>query len=597
MIQYTISATQPNQHLFEVSIQLDNPNPSGQQLSLPTWIPGSYLIRDFSKHLTNIAAQTIQGETISIEPVNKSTWQVAPTQESIVIQYQVYAWDLSVRGSHFDQTHAFFNPTSVFMEVIGQENSPCHLLIEPSNFTEDNNWRIATTMPAQQINAEGFGQYQAKNYRDLIEYPVEMGQFIQLDFLACGIPHKVAITGKIEANKLDKNRLIKDLIAICEVELNLFKTPYPFEEYLFQVMVTEEGYGGLEHTNSTALLCSRDNLPYFNTEHPSDKYLQFLELCSHEYFHSWNVKKIKPAVYQTAKLDKPVYTNQLWWFEGITSFYDGLFLNRAGIIDSETYLNRLAKEMTRVYRMPGRFQQSVSESSWLTWTKFYQQDENAPNAIISYYTKGSLIALGLDLIIRQETQNQKCLDDILLTLWHQFGMTKKGIEEFEIEQLCSHVTGIDFTDFFEQYLYGTNDLDFEKLFKPFGIEFKLRPANHSKDLGGTSDKTSTFLSLGANLTTTPNQTIKVTHAWSEQSLASAGIWADDEIIAINGYKTSTTEKLTNLMAILDEGDTVECHYFRRDELHTTKITLERAVADRVELTKTNTFGELNWLVN
>ena len=595
MIQYTISASFPNQHLFNISIQIDSPSKDGQQLTLPNWIPGSYLIRDFSKHLTNLTAQTLDGETLNIESLEKSTWKVEKTVDAILIEYQVYAWDLSVRGAHFDQSHAFFNGTSVFMEVIGQEHFPCSVLIEPSNFTEDENWRIATTLPIQQINSEGFGQYQAKNYRDLIEYPVEMGTFIELTFEACGIPHRVAITGKVETDKLDKKRLIKDLISICEVELNLFSSPYPFQEYLFQVMVTGDGYGGLEHTNSTALLCSRNNLPYLNTEHPSDKYLQFLELCSHEYFHSWNVKRIKPAVYQTAKLDKPVYTNQLWWFEGITSFYDGLFLNHAGIVDSDQYLNRLAKEMTRVYRMPGRFKQSVAESSWLTWTKFYQQDENAPNSIISYYTKGSLIALGLDLIIRAETNNKISLNDILLTLWQKHGLPNKGLAEFEIEKICSDVSGIDFSDFFKKHLYGTEDLDFESLFKPFGIQFKLRPAISSKDLGGTTDTENTVLSLGANIIATNHASLKVTHVWNEQSLSNAGIAAGDEIISLNSYKMSSTEKLAELLAIHNENDILECHYFRRDELHCTQITLTKSIADRVQLTKTKNFGKLTWL--
>ncbi len=596
-IQYTISANKPFLHLFDVSIQIDKPNPEGQQLSLPSWIPGSYLIRDFAKHLTSITAQTISGKILNIDALDKSSWQVSASDEPIQIHYQVYAWDLSVRGAHFDQSHAFFNGTSVFMQVTGQEQTACAVLIESSTFTEDESWKIATTLPKKQINSEGFGQYQAKNYRDLIEYPVEMGSFLELTFEASGIPHRVVITGKIEAYKLDKERLIKDLIAICEIELGFLPPPPPFEEFLFQVMVTEDGYGGLEHTNSTALLCSRNNLPYLNTEHPNDKYLQFLELCSHEYFHSWNVKRIKPAVYQTAKLDEPVYTNQLWWFEGITSFYDGLFLNLAGIVNSDSYLERLSKEMTRVYRMPGRFQQSVAESSWLTWTKFYQQDENATNSIISYYTKGSLIALGLDLTIREKTHNKKSLNDILLHLWKNYGIVNKGLAEFEIEKICSEVTGIDFSGFFDKYLYGTEDLDFERLFKPLGIDFKLRPATNSKDLGGISEDNNTIIQLGANLTNTNNKSIKVIHIWNEQSLAKAGISAGDEIVAIKGYKMTSLDKLNELLQILDVNDKVECHYFRRDELHKTIITLTKASSDRVELKKNKDFGKMSWLKN
>ncbi len=596
-IQYTISANKPHQHIFEVSIQITNPNPNGQQLSLPKWIPGSYLIRDFSKHLNKITAQTITGTNLTITPLETSIWQIEKTNQSIIVEYQVYAWDLSVRGSIFDHHHAFFNPTSVFMQVIGQEDHLCSVLIEASNFTEEHHWKVATTLPAVQINTEGFGQYQANNYQDLIEYPVAIGTFIELTFNACNLPHKVVLTGKIESSKLDEKRLIKDLIAICEVELKLFKQPYPFKEYLFQIMITEDGYGGLEHTNSTALLCSRNNLPYLNTQHPADKYLNFLELCSHEYFHSWNVKRIKPQVYQNAKLDKPVYTNQLWWFEGITSFYDGLFLNHANIINSDQYLDRLAKEMTRVYRMPGRFQQSVAESSWLTWTKFYQQDENAVNSIISYYTKGSLIALGLDLTIRAKTNNKQSLNNILLNLWQNYGLKNKGLPEFAIEKICSQVTGIDFTEFFKKYLYGTQDLDFISLFEPFGIEFTLRPANDLKDLGGTSKTQITSIQLGANLTNSQNKSIKVAQVWNEQSLSKAGIASGDEIIAINGYRMDNIEKLTELMQILDQNDIVECHYFRRDELYTTNIILQNNIADRVELIKTANYGKLAWLQN
>jgi predicted metalloprotease with PDZ domain len=597
MIQYTVSASKPLQHLLTVSIQINIPDPSGQRLSLPNWILGSYLIRDFSKHLNNITAQAISGKILSIKSLEKSLWQVEKTNEAILIEYQVYAWDLSVRGAHFDQHHAFFNGTSLFMQVLGQEDCPCAVLIESSNFTEDNNWKIATTLPELQINDQGFGQYQAQNYTNLIEYPVEMGTFIELNFTACDIAHKVAITGKFEQQKLDKQRIINDLTHICEVELNLFGKPYPFKKYLFQIMIIEDGYGGLEHTNSTALLCARKHLPYLNTSHPSEDYHQFLELCSHEYFHSWNVKRIKPVVYKNAKLDKPVYTNQLWWFEGITSFYDGLFLNHADIVNSDEHLNRLAKEMTRAYRIPGRFQQSVAESSWLTWTKFYQQDENAPNSIISYYTKGSLIALGLDLIIRAKTNNKKSLDNILLTLWKDHGLPNKAIEEFSIEKLCSQVSGIDFTEFFNNHLYGTKDLNFTELFKPFGIQFKLRPATSMQDLGGSTVTQTTCIQLGATLTNSQNQSIQVTKVLNEQSLSNAGISSGDEIVAINGYKMNNTKKLATLLQILDEGDIVECHYFRRDELYTTKITLNKTIADRVELTKTADYGKLKWLKN
>ncbi len=597
-IHYTLKPADPNAHIFEVNLTLTEPDAEGQVVSLPNWIPGSYLIRDFSKHLIDLKAQTQSGQALSITALNTSSWQLSPSQEAIQISYQVYAWDFSVRGAHFDQTHAFFNGTSVFLAVDGQRDRKVSVELLETNFCKNHNWRIATTLPSVKTNPNGFGFYQAENYADLIEYPVEMGNFLELKFEACGIPHRITFTGKLETNKLDKDRLIKDLTDICETELNLMQAPYPFTEYLFQVMITDNGYGGLEHTNSTALLCSRKDLPYLNTQHPSDSYRQFLELCSHEYFHSWNVKRIKPLVYQQADLSEPVYTNQLWWFEGVTSYYDGLFLNMAGLVDSDQYLETLAKEMTRVYRMPGRHKQSVADSSLMTWTKFYQQDENAPNAIISYYTKGSLIALGLDLIIRAHTHNQKSLNDVLLALWQRHGVTNQALKDGEIESICQQVSGIDLTDFFNRYLFGTEDLPFEELFAPFGIDFTLRPATSHTDKGGKTDSEHFPVQLGANLANSAHQTVKVTHVWNGQTAGLAGLAAGDEIIALNGYKMNSVDTLENFLKLQDLGDKVNCHYFRRDELMTTELHFHNLISDRVVLEKNQNYQEaLTWLNN
>lgn len=598
-IQYRISPANPHAHLFSVTLEIASPNPNGQTVSLPNWIPGSYLIRDFSKHIIGLHAKTVSSAPLSLTPIDKSTWQLEPINESVTLSYDVYAWDLSVRGAHFDITHAFFNGTSAFLAVDGQRDKPCHVELIRSEHAQAENWQVATTLPKEQIDESGYGHYVARNYLDLIEYPVEMGNFHCLEFTACGIPHRMALTGRIEIDRLDKTRLINDLTRICETELNLFGKPYPIEEYLFQVTVTEKDYGGLEHMNSTALICARSDLPYISDEKPTDGYIQFLELCSHEYFHTWNVKRIRPEVYQAPLLDKPVFTNQLWWFEGITSFYDLQILNRANILDNDTYLDRLAKEMTRVYRMPGRFKQSVAESSLMTWTKFYQQDENAPNAIVSYYTKGSLLALGLDLTIRAGTHNQKSLDDILLSLWQIYGVTRQGIKEGEIEALCSEISGIDLSDFFDRHLFGTEDIHFEALFAQFGIDFTLRPAVNVKDPGGKSDHKTFPPQLGANLVNTEHQTVRLSHTWNEQPAKLAGLASGDEIIALNGFKISSIQGLEDFLRRHQVGDRIQCHYFRRDELYETYLKLTSPVQDRVLLEPAqNTQKEvLEWLTH
>ncbi|HHS99292.1 MAG TPA: M61 family peptidase, partial [Thiomicrospira sp.] len=433
-IHYSLNPSDPKGHLYEVTLTIEQPTQPIQTLSLPSWIPGSYLIRDFSKHLIGLKAESVTRKTVELTSIDKSTWQFESDGSAVTVTYQVYAWDLSVRGAHFDETHGFFNGTSVFLCVDGQRDQACSVHLESNDFTVENGWKVATGMPVKQIADNGFGWYQADDYDALIDYPVEMGTYTEIHFEACGVPHKMVLTGVFEC---DEQRLKQDLIKICEFEIKLFGEPAPMDSYLFQVMVTGSDYGGLEHRNSTALMCSRDDLPYKGMNEASEGYLQFLELCSHEYFHSWNVKRIQPAVYQASDLKEPAYTNQLWWFEGITSYYDALILLRAGLVDNKTYLKLLAQQMTRVYRMPGRFKQSAADSSWHTWTKFYQQDENAPNAIIIYYTKCSMIAFGLYLTIRQNTQNKNSLDDVLLHLWEHYGKTGIGLKEFEIETICS----------------------------------------------------------------------------------------------------------------------------------------------------------------
>lgn len=587
-IRYQVKPENPEQHLLSVTCQIQNPDPSGQAVSLANWIPGSYLIRDFSKHLIQLHAKTVTGAPLNIQSVSTYRWQIEPCSTPLVIEYQVYAWDLSVRGAHFDSTHGFFNGTSVFLAIEGQRHQPCEVSLEHAQHSREQGWQIATTMPSLEIDSDGFGRYQAQHYWDLIEYPVEMGNFYRLSFEAAGVAHEMVITGKIDLDQLDQSRLITDLTQICETELALFDEPYPIDRYLFQVTVTEKDYGGLEHLNSTALICARDDLPYLQDPQRTPGYLRFLELCAHEYFHLWNVKRIQPKVYQRPTLSEPVYTHQLWWFEGVTSYYDCQFLLRAGILDRQAYLNLLAIEMTRVYRMPGRFKQSVAESSWHTWTKFYQQDENAPNAIVSYYTKGSLIALALDLTIRAQTNGQKSLDTVLLYLWQHYGQTAIGLEEGEIERVCSEVTQLDLTGFFAKALYGTDDLDFESLFAPFGIQFSLRPANHLKDEGGEPTTQRYPCSIGANCQPTEHQTLLLTHIWQNQSAAKAGLAAGDELIALDGLKVKTLEGLENRLSRYQPGQQLKCAYFRRDELMETTLTLQNPEKDRVVLTTLST---------
>ncbi|HEA25778.1 MAG TPA: M61 family peptidase, partial [Ectothiorhodospiraceae bacterium] len=312
-IHYHVTPSNPEAHLFEIKLTIQQPAPAGQRLTLPAWIPGSYMIRDFAKNIVTLEAHA-NNEPVAFQKTDKQSWQFASCSGPLIISYSVYAWDLSVRTAHLDQSHGYFNGTSLFLEVEGQSEQPCSVEISAPARDYGSQWQVATTLPSLKAKPYQFGLYQAASYDELIDHPVEMGRFTLIKFSATGIPHEVAITGRHDC---DEKRLVEDLARICESQIAMFGEA-PFERYLFQVMVVGNGYGGLEHRSSTSLLCNRDDLPHHNMKKVSNGYRQFLGLCSHEYFHSWNIKRIKPAAFIPYDLSQESHTSLLWFFEGIT---------------------------------------------------------------------------------------------------------------------------------------------------------------------------------------------------------------------------------------------------------------------------------------
>ncbi|WP_267880163.1 M61 family metallopeptidase [Shewanella marina] len=307
-----------------------------------------------------------------------------------------------------------------------------------------------------------------------------MGEFTLAHFSAGGVPHDVVLTGRHFANM---ERLCQDLQKICEYQINLFGGKAPFERYLFLTTVLDNGFGGLEHRSSTALMCGRNDLPTSIDMPLNDHYRTYLSLCSHEYFHSWNVKRIKPACFTPYQLDKETYTRQLWAYEGITSYYDDLLTYRSGVVDNQNYLDMLSQTMTRVYRGQGRFKQSLKDSSFNAWTKFYQQDENAANAIVSYYTKGALFALFLDLTMRLDSHGQLSLDDVMQVLWQEHGETEIGTNEQSHQEIAERLLGRDMSEEFS-YLSRTDDIPLAPLLERFGVELIYRSSTGVSDVGG-----------------------------------------------------------------------------------------------------------------
>ena len=596
-IYYTILPHDPAGHLFKVTLQIPSPDPQGQLFTLPAWIPGSYMIREFARNIVQIRARSGE-QDVTLQKLDKQTWQATPCSGPLLLEYDVYAWDLSVRTAHLDQTHGFFNGTSVFLCVIGQEHLPHIVDIQPPTDPACDNWRIATSLPELDARRSDFGTYIAGDYDELIDHPVEMGTFTLARFDVLGTPHEIAVTGHVP--NLDMDQLISDLTRICETHIRFFDPETqkpPMDRYVFLVMAVGNGYGGLEHRASTALLCSRSDLPAkTGNALRHEGYQKFMGLCSHEYFHVWLVKRIQPSAFTPYNLQSETYTQLLWLFEGFTSYYDDLLLMRGGVIDASTYLKRVARTINAVKRASGRKKQSLAESSFDTWIKFYRPDENTTNAQVNYYMKGALVALALDLSIRIRTNGEKSLDDGMRLLWQRHGhhdatgFLKKGLAETGAGPLFEEATGLDLKDFFKRYVHETDELLLAPLFEHFGIK-KSSPTKK----GGPS------LSLRVQRF---GNDCQITNIYEGGAAHVAGLSAGDLLVAIDGLRVPAEKASAGLDSLLTRyavGDAVDVHVFRRDELMTFRAVLaaddspQYTLSISAEQTPSKTEARRSWL--
>jgi predicted metalloprotease with PDZ domain len=553
-IRYRIQAISPQAHLFAVDCIIPNPSAEGEVLALPAWIPGSYLIRDFARHIVSLSAQADDQElpAAAIDKFCKDQWRIkAPADSaSLSVRCEVYAWDLSVRGAHLDTTHGFFNGTSVFLRVVGREAMPCLVDIEAPEGAAYREWRVATSLPpAPNTKPLHFGRYQAASYDELIDHPVEMGSFDLVEFKARGVDHRFALTGRHHA---DLPRLAADLKRICAWQLEFWGGPPPMRSYTFLTTAVGDGYGGLEHRASTALLCRREDLPRPGDTAVNEPYRNFLGLASHEYFHTWLVKRIKPAEFVELDLQRENPTELLWLFEGFTSYYDDLSLLRCGLIDLEAYLVCLCKTIANVYGVPGRFRQSVAAASRDAWIKFYKPDENTVNSTISYYAKGALVALALDLSLREASRGKHSLDDLMRRLWREHSLSGDGVREADVRRMADDLAGTSLSKFFDKALHGTEDLPLGKLLSRHGIELSFSGG------GGPS--------LGVKLAAdSPPHEAKIATVFAGGAAEQAGLAGNDVIVAIGGLRANA-RNLDALLSPYAVDDEVEVHAFRRDEL-------------------------------
>jgi predicted metalloprotease with PDZ domain len=573
--RYSIRPTDPAAHLFEMRLTVASPDPGGQEFAMPAWIPGSYMVRDYARHVVSARAES-DGRDVELVKLDKSRWRAAPTDRELTLVFEIYAHDESVRGAHLDTTHAFFNGTCVFPAVVGQEDTECEVEIEPPEKPVGKNWRVATAMRRKDAEQYGFGLYHAADYDELLDHPVEIGELSIGEFEAKGVPHAIAIRGD---TRVDMARLCHDLQTICEQHMSLLGVPADLDRYLFLLNAPGAGYGGLEHRWSSANICARDHLPARGDDGVSDEYRTLLGLLSHEYFHLWNVKRMKPAVFVPYDLSRENHTELLWVFEGITSYYDDLALVRSGLIETESYLELLGQTITRVLRGAGRRRQSVAESSFDAWTKFYKQDANAANAIVSYYAKGALVALAVDLKLRSETDAAISLDDVMRAAWERWGTTGDGVPEDGFQRLCAEVSGLDIDDFLDAAVHGTGELPLESLLGSHGVTYELRRSAGGKDKGGKAagDGTLPDVWLGADLASRDGRTV-FTVVHNGGPAESAGVSPGDELVALDGLRINLAGAEARTRRY-KPGDRSELTVFRGDELMGLRLRWEEAPAD------------------
>ncbi len=598
MVAYRVSILNASTHRYRVDLTVQAKD-LPLTVSLPVWIPGSYMVREFARHLSGLSASRGK-QALHVTALDKATWRIddavdvrdassqrqARRQAAVVLSYEVYAFDTSVRAAYLDPARGFINGTSLFLRVHGQERAAHVVTFGPL----PRGWRIATGMqplaagkasgtrtgarPAAKGSPKAFA---ARDYDELVDHPFELGTFWHGHFTARGVAHELVVAGAWP--NFDGERLLADTQRICEVHLDFWHAQggraaqardVPFKRYVFMLNAVDEGYGGLEHRASTALIACRRDLPRVasvvttassqameaaSTRKP-DAYITLLGLISHEYFHTWNVKRLTPAELASIDYSRENTTELLWFFEGFTSYYDDLLLRRAGLISDEQYLKLVAQPLTNVLATPGRHAHSVAQASFDAWIKYYRSDENTPNATVSYYAKGALVALALDLTLQQSGAS---LDDVMRWLWQQPAQDAHGtrpVTEALIADALRAVAGRSMARELKAWVHGTADAPWSALLERTGVSTQQEPA------------TTLAASWGLRLTESAATGAHVKNVLRGGAGEAAGLMVGDELLAVDGWRV---RKLDDAKGWLKPNATVKLTIVRQQRLQTLRL--------------------------
>ena len=548
-LSYQIAMPQPQTHLFEVKLTVSNWRSDVLDLKMPVWTPGSYLVREYAKQLQNFGARNDRDRQLTATKIAKHHWQIQTDKCSeIIISYRMFAHELTVRTNHLDATHGYFNPAALCFYVPDYQHCPIEISIIPPH----PNWQVTTPLPA--ISPQTF---LAADFDTLVDSPFEIGTQQVYDFTVLGKPHQLVVWGE---GNLNPAETIEDIKQTIQVESDIFGG-LPYEKYIFLLHLSPSGGGGLEHKNCCSLL-----YPRFNFQ-GSDKHNRFMQLVAHEFFHLWNVKRIRPIALEKFDYDRENYTPSLWFSEGTTSYYDLQIPMRAGIYDERECLAELSKEITRFLTTPGRLVQPLSESSFDAWIKLYRPDANSANSQMSYYLKGEMVTLLLDLLIIDRTDGIKSFDDVLVEMWDRFGKSEVGFTEIQLRNIIESIASLDLTEFYDRYIHGIEELPFNDYFAPFGVELK------------SIDSTIPYLGIAVKHEH-GREVIKSVASNSPAQLA--GIDPGDELLAIDGFKV-TADRLNDRLKQYQCGENISITIFHGDRLITVNVMLSACQPQQYQL--------------
>jgi len=551
-IQYNVSLTRPQTQTATITMRLVGLNQSHVDVSLPTWRPGRYIIIDPAGTIRRISAVDGNDRSRAIKKINKSTWRVdTDNADAITVQYELFANSLNDRTRHIDDTHAFLSGDSVFLYVEQWRNQPVTVHLDIPE-----HWRVSTGLQRVRDHT-----YHAPDYDILVDSPLEIGEHEALHFDVDGKPHEIVIWGEA---KYDAERLRNDFAAIVREQVEIFGS-MPYDKYVFMIHCAAGLGGGTEHINSTIMQIPPRSLE--GSLDNSDAYKRFLGLVSHEMFHTWNVKQFRPAGLSPYDYQKENYTTLLWLVEGTTSYYDDLILARAGLLSEDEYFKRLSNAVDGFRNQPGRKIQSLADSSYDAWIKYNKPTADRVNSTVSFYRKGALVSLLLDMQIRQRTGGDASLDDVIQKLYEQYPHGSPGFTRDDLQQILENMTGSAFNSFFAKYIDGTDALPLVKALADVGLSLTFESSKEDESNKDEQSHHAHQPYLGVNLRGTTVRSVL-----TDGPANNAGIVVGDEIIAIDNRKFHSGT-LNDRLDLYEPGDEITITTFRRDRMRTVNLVL------------------------